>query len=431
MNDFAPSDPEHEEIILEFPKLGIVLDKFIEYSFSNNFLDAGEAFSFTFAADRFSEEARNALRTALRPGTLVQLKIDGAVQATGYIDTLEVSASQESGAEWRLEGFDKLKQAVDACADPTVKFKPGTTLVGALKTIFAPYGWSTDDAFDVDGLADRDVRQNVQGKRVYTTKKKRKKLSSYELHQLQPKTGEGLFDFASRIANRQGLLIWPSADGKKLIVSRPDFESKPIQKLYRSSRGGTNMLGGSVRLDTADQPTIIIADGFSGGGDFTPRNKILAAMTNTAVFTDDTTFVNLQKRFPGVRILDTHSYELPLYVPFHRLAFLHDNDAQTMQQLEFFIRRAMAKLQIRHFTARYTVEGHGQNTPDGYAIWSINSCVDVFDEVGYVDEPLFVLGRTFKKSRSGGTTTDLHLVRRFTIDLGGDDAQPSAEDGEF
>ncbi len=424
MQDFIPSDPEKEEIVLELPKQGIVLDKFIEYSFTDDFLDPTDAFSFTFAADRFSEEAKNVLRTALRPGTEVRLKIDGASQAAGYIDVLEVDGT--NGTEWRLEGYDKLKQAVDACADPTVRFKPGQTLGGALKILYRPYGWSTDEAFEVDGLADRDVRQNVQGKRVYRTKKPRKKLTSYELHQLQPTEGEGLHQFACRIANRQGLYIWPSADGKKLVVDRPDFDTKPLQKIYRSSRGGTNVTGGRVRLDTADQPTIIIADGFSGGGSYVPRNPIRVAMTNTAVYTDDLTFVDINTRFPGTKFLKSHAYETPLFVPFHRLAFMHDQDAQTMAQLEYFVRRAMAKIQINHFSAQYTVEGHGQSTPDGYVVWTTNSNVDVYDEVGYVNEPLWLKRRTLKKSRSGGTTTELGFIRRFTIDLGGD----ASDDGE-
>jgi hypothetical protein len=37
--------------------------------------------------------------------------------------------------------------------------------------------------------------------------------------------------------------------------------------------------------------------------------------------------------------------------------------------------------------------------------------VKVHDEVAGVDEILWVLGRTFHKSRSGGTSTSLELIR--------------------
>lgn len=432
MRDYVPDDPESEEIVLELPKQGITLRNFLEYDFDSNFLDATDPFSFTFAADRFGDEARNELRTALRPGSEVALKLAGTTIGSGYITALEVSAARGSGSEWRLEGKDKLGFAVDACADPTITFKPGQTLLDALKILFGPFGWRNDEHFDADGLADRDVKQNVQGKRRRVTKRPPKKLTSYELHQLHPHTSEGLFDFAARIANRQGLWIWPSADGKQLVVSRPDFDSPPLQKIFRDSRGNTNVLDGSVRLDINDQPTIIIADGFSGGGDFVPRNPIQAAMTNTSVYTDDTTFVNLKQRFPGCRVLDTHNYDLAaIFTPFHRPLFLHDNDAQTQKQLEYFIRRQMARLQIRSLGARYNAEGHGQSTPDGFVIWSTNSLVDVHDEIGYLNEPLYVLGRKFSKSRAGGTKTALQLVRRYTIDFGGDAAIPNDAQGDF
>jgi len=50
--------------------------------------------------------------------------------------------------------------------------------------------------------------------------------------------------------------------------------------------------------------------------------------------------------------------------------------------------------------------------------WAVDTMVDVQDDVGGVYEPLYVLSRTFHKSRSGGTKTDLELIRRYSLDLG-------------
>lgn len=431
MADYISDNPELEEIVLEFPKAGIVLDTFIEYDFESDLLTPSDGFSFTVASDRLTDE----VRTALRPGTEVQLKLRGIVLATGYVDSLEVGATTGNGAEWRLRGRDKLGLAVDCHADPTETLKPKMSLVAALKKLLGPFGWNSDDSFAADGLADREVRQNVQGKRVVVSKakkpRKRKALSKFELHQLKPYFGEGLFDFAKRIAEHQGLWIWPSADGKQLIVSRPDFDQAAVQKIFRSADGNiTNVLDGVVRIDSGDQPTLLMAFGFSGGGD-AERSRIQVIVANSAVYTDDTTFLDLKKKYPGARVVITHSFPLPLYTPKNRVLFLHNNDAQTIQQLEYFARKKLAELQRHSFGARYTVEGHGQMVPEGFAVWAIDTVVDVDDRVGYVNEPMYVLGRGFHKSRRGGTTTTLDLIRLNTIDLGGEALEGDAIEGDF
>jgi len=67
----------------------------------------------------------------------------------------------------------------------------------------------------------------------------------------------------------------------------------------------------------------------------------------------------------------------------------------------------------RAVEATYVVEGHAING----APWCVDTCVHVTDEIAGLDEDMWVQARTFAKSRSGGTSTTLKLIRKHTLDF--------------
>lgn len=416
MNEFTPTDPELEEVVLDLPDSGVTVSNFTEYEFNSNFLTPTDGFSFTIGTDRLTDK----MRKAIAPGAAVSLSLAGWVQATGYIDSVEVSASREGGSVWRIEGRDRLGHVIDACADPTKPFKEGQTLHDALVSLFSPFGWSKESQFVIDNDANRSLKAGgVRGEKKKSGAKGHSKraLKQYKLHQLRPYPREGVFEFASRIAQRQGLWIWASADGDKIIVDRPAFDEDPLYRLDRTASGTTNVLDGSVRFDQSDQPTIIVADGYSGGGDF-GRSKVKALMVNTAVYTEDPAFLEPFKTYKDARQVLGYAFATPVRMPRNRTLYLHDEQSQTLDHLENYVRREMSLLQRKALQVHYTVQGHGQSTPNGLAIWSVDTIVEVNDELANMHENLFVLGRTFVKSRGGGTTTRLELIRQHTIEFG-------------
>jgi prophage tail gpP-like protein len=104
-------------------------------------------------------------------------------------------------------------------------------------------------------------------------------------------------------------------------------------------------------------------------------------------------------------------------LPFRPL-FLHDEESKTQEQLNFFVKRTMSELLRKSLVCHYTVEGHGQNVDGVFVPWDIDRVVEVHDEPGGVDERMWIIGRTFEKSRSGGTFTRLELVRLYSIASG-------------
>ena len=418
-------NPERETVSLGIVDAGLAITNFISYRYTESFTTPSDAFSFVIEDAYFDDLTRS----AVVPGAKVTLTLEGNAQCTGYIDSVEKSADRSSGVVWTISGRDVLGQAIDCGIDPTTNFNPGFTLDQFLAAVFAPYGWSQVTHFADDNSANRGV---ITGqKRGTPTSKKGKPLKKFVLHQLKPYPKEGAYAFAARVCQRQGLWIWPSSDGQQLVVGKPDFEQTPYTLLQRlNNGGGTNVLSGSVKFDVADQPNIILADGFAGGASF-GHSKMQALMVNPAVtyqpggvganYQSIGAYTTFLAKYPRAVRLPPRSGAatyVQQYTPTLRVMYLHDDESKTPDELANFVYRQMA-LQMQHgLRAHYTVYGHGQIFGDGaFTPWAVNTVVDVQDEVGGLTEPMWVLSRTFNKSRRSGTTTDLELIRLYSLDL--------------
>lgn len=419
---YSPEAPDRQQIRLRLLDAQVDLTSWVEYSFNSNFLTPTDGWSCTVADHDLPAKQRE----GLAPGQRVRLYMADKPLAEGFVDSVTISVSRNGGIEYTVEGRDRLGLVVDSVADPTKEYKPGTTLAEFLRDVFQPFGWNGDD-FEIDNDANRDAKTGgIRG--VPTTKGGKKKgprpLKSFVLHQLKPHNHEGLFGFASRVTQRFGLWIWASADGDKLIVGRPDFEQAPRYQLRRNRQGTTNVLDGTVKFDMSDQPSIIVADGFSGGGEFGKgRMKAFCVNPYFGVDLDGTVLPDVSaviSRFPEAEqvTLTVQPYTRRTILVPPRPMFLHDDESKTPEQLANFLRREMSLLLRKSLVCHYTVEGHGQVNGGAFTPWDVDTVVDVQDEVAGVSERMYVLSRTFTKSRQGGTHTKLELVRLNSIQFG-------------
>jgi prophage tail gpP-like protein len=437
---YSPAPPDKQQVRLRVMDEHVDLTRWTRYSFASSFLTPTDGWSCTIGDGDLAEKERR----ALVPGARVRLYVDQSPLAEGFIDAVSIDADRSGGVQYTIEGRDRLGLAVDSIADPTLQFKKGATLADVLKELFAPFGWVADEHFQIENDANRDAKTGgVRG--VPMTKGGKKKgprpLKDFVLHQLKPHNHEGVFAFASRITQRFGLWIWCSADGDKLIVGRPDFQQEPRYQLRRTRGGDTNVLAGAVKFDMTDQPSVLIADGFSGGGEF-GKGRIKAFCVNPYFGVDEDGFVledvtRLLQKFP-----DAEQVVMTIPTPYRRRRinapirpmFLHDDESKTQEQLNSFVRREMSLLLRKSMTAHYTVEGHGQLVGGAFTPWDVDTVVEVHDEVADVRERMYVLARTFEKSRQSGTHTRLELVRLNSIQFGdsllagGDPTQPTPAD---
>lgn len=414
-----PQKPVEGTVVLSVPSAGLEIQNFVEYEYASNFLTPTDGWHVVIGDDALVD---NVVKT-ITPGTLVNFSINGHTQGTGFVDGVTVSSSRHGGTEVMVHGRDRLAQAVDSCVDPKLQLSAGSTLYDAIKAIFTPFGWSDDTQFLVTNDDNRNVKTGAR--RGTPTSKKGKPLKSFQCHQLKPYPGEGCFAFASRIAQRFGVWIWITNDANFLVISRPDFDQEPIYRLAHK-RGPAdiynNIEQSTATVDYSDQPSVIVATGFGTGGEW-PSSVFSLAVANPAI---EAPFADIKGRYPNTRFIDwpDTAWSAPTaQLTYARPLFLHDDESKTSAELEFFLRREIA-LRVRK-TLTYTaeVEGHGvapasSDPGDPSAlIWAIDTMVDVDDDASNVHEPLWVLARTFRKSRTGGTSTRLEMIRPHSLEI--------------
>jgi len=422
-----PSTPENCVVKLELPALGLAIDTFTSYEYSSHFLTPSDGWSFTIG----NEDLIQSVANLIKPGMLINMSINGHVQSSGYVDGIETHTSRSSGTEFTFHGRDRLAYAVDACADPRLRLMSSQSLQDVMQAIFAPFGFN-------DFVADNNANRNVvTGTKIgIKTSKKGKPLKSQVIHQLKPYSGEGCFAFAARVAQRLGLWIWLSADGQHVVVSTPDFAQQPSYKLAQK-RGPAdiynNVLSSHASIDISDQPSCIIATGFGTGGE-NPVSNFSLGVRNPAINADIKTILSSYRNtlfipWPADPDSPDPSIQTATWIPapvtqaFARPLFLHDDEAHTILELKYFLRREMSLRVRKTLTYNVEVEGHGvsvssSNVGSGdIIIWGVDTIVDVDDDYANVHEPLYVLGRTFTKSRDGGTKTRLDLIRPHSIEF--------------
>jgi prophage tail gpP-like protein len=394
--DTGPRNPELDSVTLELPEAGIVITNWESYGFDSDFLTPSDGFHFQIGDDVTDQQL-----DALQSGAEVVLKINDAIQASGYIDDVDIWSDRSSGTRVAITGRDKLAYAVDSGVDPRLQINEGQTLEDLVADVLVPFGFRD---YLVDNEANRDV---LKGKRGSKTTKKGKPLKSFVLHQTKPYPNEGAFQFVARVAQRHGLWIWATADGTALVIGKPDFDQAPSYHLRRKrgdgERSQNNVLTGNVRRAGMDQPSVILASGFSGGGDF-PHAGLRSAVVNPAVIADVASVINA---WPTVKFLQTNFSVVPFENKRARPVYIHDPDSKTQEQLDNFVLRELSLRMRKAVTASYSVAGHISNG----AVWTVDTIVNVDDDVGRLHEPMWVLGRSFYQSRSGGTLTQLELIR--------------------
>ena len=405
---------DENELELYLPDVGRGIDKWVSYRFNSHFLTPTDAFSLTVAGSSLDPRTE----VGLVNGASVLLRVEGCTQAAGYIDTVERDASTNGGTEWSIEGRDYIGQAVDAGIDPRTQFKDTEHLSDFLKRIYTPFGWSEESQFVVDASADQEIKT---GRKLTKPRPPAKHPRKTKIPQLKPNPGEGAHEFGMRVAKRFGLTIWPSADGRTLIVGKPYFDQDATYRLVRRNTNtrDNNILAGRAQFSIVDQPSYIVADGVGGGNEF-GKSKLKCIAFNPAVVTTVDDLNATLAKYKGHKLLDFTKVEAAVRTmrnPRAKPLFLHDENSKTPEELENFTRRSMMERVRKTLTYNVTVQGHGQLDEGGNITpWAIDHVVDVDDEVAGVQEPMWILGRTFVKG-PGGTFTELELIRLYSLDL--------------
>jgi prophage tail gpP-like protein len=411
------------EISVDLLDAGINVDNFTSYTFTHDFLSPCATFDLEIADAR-----ADALAPQFQCGARVALRINNTIQASGYIDRVFPEISR-SGTVLHIQGRDALSRACGSSLDPKIHFTQRDTLSSIMRRIFERHGFTS---FEIDDAANRNIITGQNRAPKAKPSRRGKALRNFINHQLKPYPGEGEYEFASRVAKRFGLHLWASADGRTLYVSEPTFDSPALYNLVYSrnpvpstigqgvSSKSNNVLSASGGFDWTNQPSVIIAEGVGGGGEFRKQTNKVVMVNEILSETDSLPSVAaILKAYPEAKRIPRRDYfKRPSRILTSAAALPHfctDDESKTLDQLENFVYRKMAEFQHQFLKITYSVQGHVYE-PTG-AIWAPNTIVNVYDEARSLNQDMWIKSRTFTKSRNDGTKTRLEVVLPHTLEF--------------
>lgn len=416
---------------------GLAIDAWTSYSFQSDLFTPADSFRLTLGVGTSNSRDTRAniarLKERIAPGTKVRLYVGSgssrALQGVCIVDAVEVQNDANGGTVLTVDGRDQAAFLIRSAADPGVYAKDDT-LVSVARKAVAPWGIEVT----ADHVAGRDLRQaRVRKDKMRRLQDKARSygippamlseklaasidrgtisiedfveaagssldqaratrlgvpfsggapgLSALAIYQLKvkdvrPQSGETVWEFLDRHAQRNGLLMSFDPQGR-LVFAGLEYNQPPSYRLVRRMRGAThenNILSGGARHDLSDVYQRIDVYGRAKGGDA------------------------FRSAFHG--IAEDASVPYPLVRRVYDSSIKTQDDAQTRAEYE------LARSRQGALGLRYTVAGH---SADG-AVFATDSIAYVLDEVAGLDGPYYITARTFTRSASAGALTELTLV---------------------
>ncbi len=212
--------------------------------------------------------------------------------------------------------------------------------------------------------------------------------------------------------SRAGLCAWSSADGKELIVGKPD-QSQPTTFLFRHAANGrqSNVLELDYEESNLDRFSMYIAlgSGLSGSADYG------AAGSRSGVAYD---FDAGTKRGPspfgsfgGPSQRDGTGRDF--FYP--KWLILAEQGARDNAEAKRIAEREQARRDFKRTSLSITAPYHGQDLGNGQlTMFAIDTMARVIDEDTSMDDDFLIYAVTLKSSRNDGETTTIQMVPRGT-----------------
>ena len=378
---------------MRFEALGRETTQVTDWSIQSKYTQSTDVFSFTL----YDSDLEKLRRLELQP---VELLVDGHSQVLGRIDQTEIG---DSGSTLKCSGRDYLADAKECSVDPTIKVVDGDTIDTVFLSVLSTVG--IDTFFGDDDVGMRNVRSGIHVK----TTKSAKRYANEILKEYKPKPGEGQYEFLNRLIARFGATIQTGPTRNSVVVTAPRYDQDPVAKIYRSAdttnSGANNIVSSSAVRDYSSFPTFTLFNGQATQNDSkgTPLTQINDTYTFAAGFmgSDSEVARVLAESSIGGRRLPNSGEDIGLG-QLYRLLYFKDADARTQDQLNLAVSRAVAE-RLKD-TLQYTVKLKGHTDPTSGAIWTVDTIVEVEDQICGIGEPLWVSERTLSYDNDGPMT---------------------------
>jgi len=454
------SNTVDHEVALTLASTDRPLDVWDEYIITTDMLSAGSAFTFAMWRSETRRASWDVLRREVKCMDAVVLKIDGATQLNGRIETIETSADGHNEARMILSGRDLAGPALDWDADPTANIS-GLTLEAALQRVFASVGLpvrvtTADAAREVTtrrrtggGLTateaaassaprsplspemsralreaaalpsltsapivgvGRDITPLTPRRRV--ARARARAIKDIIIPAAHPRPSERVWHFAESIVSRVGAMMWVAPDaehGLTIVVDAPANDDPATYAFTRRIAGNvtdpaSNILALTESISTRETPTTVTV--YTGS----KRGDNVSARQRSEVFNGSLTTRSINRGFV---------VEEPPEQPRH----MRSTRAKTLTAAAQEASRVIADANRTFRTVTLKVRGHGQVVDGVPLLYAANTIARVFDSVctdsegNPLDEDMLITKVTFKRTRAAGTTTELTLVPRGAVRL--------------
>lgn len=323
----------------------------------------------------------------LRRDSDVSIEIDGTAILRGFVDKRERDAREGAIV---LSGRDRAGRLVDESA-PAINYN-GMTILQAFQRLADPW-FGTISPSD---LRNRTLRRG-KGKRVAAASEPVVVINIRVPRRGAVHPGEKRSHVMHEIAARAGVLWWSSADGKEIIVGKPNYD-QPAQYVFAHAAPGSATRSTIKNLviseDDGDRYSLLMCAGVGGQGD-----------TNYGVNTSDNrgvVFDNPNNRVDGTGRDFIHPKRL----------FLPERDFESYGDAQRVAANEQARRDFKRHQVHVEAPLHGQFLTDGGppTLFSPNTIARIIDEETQLDDEYLIVSCAYSSNRDQGEVTTMVCV---------------------
>lgn len=376
-----------------------------DWSISSSYLGSTDGFDFTI----FDQNPDNLRDLECQPVTLF---VNGAQQLIGRID---VTTRGGNGLAVQCSGRDYISDLVECNIDPSFAIKEGETLGNLIIRAASPVGIKK-----VGDGSDVATARNVRTGRTVGGSGAPKTFKEIKLEDFKPDPGKGIYEFLKTICERHGCTIQPAQDRKTLLIAGPFYKQDVAYKIVRNSRGSgsiNNIDSATATRDYSSFPTHVIVQGQGAprvGEGTKSTQTVIDTWAEAQQFGGELGRTLNEITWSGRRKPGASDGELTIE-KIYRLNHFRDQSARNPAQIS----KAASKLLAEHLknTLVYDVTIKGHTDPATGAVWSIDTIVDVNDDICDVHEPLWVMERVLSYNSGQGALTRLKCIRPGSFEI--------------
>lgn len=345
---------------------GVVLDRFLSYSFSSSILVPVDTFTFEFVAPDGLP-----IYEQIKDGDIAVLAANGITIATGIVDLVEVETDADSGERGRIEGRDLMAQLEDQ---------------DAMSMDSTPI-WGSDLSV---ANATKKLLDNTRIRNVIT----RNAPSSTYLLSTDP--GESKLAALQRFLEPLNCIAWCDAQGS-IIVGKPNFSQAPIGTLTLSKEKRFSNVMSMRATRTATSIPNAIVPVWVGQETVTDRVSPQEVMLNAAERPN-------QLFKLGHRVIKSVVVSTPEANSSQGLSATNALKVAGANILQAYAKREIARANIDELIVQAVVPGHYNEIGEPYVI---DTVYNIEYDRGSVSQKMYLYQVQYEFSESRGQITNL------------------------